>query len=275
MRIIAVANQKGGVGKTTTAVNLAACLGKMEQRVLLIDMDPQGHASLALGRRGQEQVGLYEVFAREATLAQVIQPQAATGVDLIPSTISLAAAEHLLGDWPRERELSVHLAQLGDAYDYAIIDCPPALGLLSFNALLAADEVLVPIEMGVFAFDGIERLCETIDLLEERYQTNIPLRVLPTMVDNRTRLSRKFLREIWERFPDEVLPLMVHQTVRLKEAACEGLPIIDYDPKSAAAADYQRLAREIMRHAEEHDLHRYDDALQLAPTMEHHSVARL
>ncbi|MDH5650041.1 MAG: ParA family protein, partial [Gammaproteobacteria bacterium] len=250
MKRIAIANQKGGCGKTTTAINLAACLGRNGQKVLLVDMDQQGHCALGLGKQCHDLPGLYEVFANEAVIQEVIIKNVAPGVDLVPGTISLAAIEHLMPDWPREKELSLYLTQLERAYDYAIIDCPPALGLLSINALLAANEVLVPIEMSAFAFDGIERLCETIEMLEERYKFRIPMRVLPTMVDNRTRLARSFLRKIWERFPDEVLPLMIHHTVRLKEAAEKGISIFEHDPDCPATADFERLATGILKRYE-------------------------
>ena len=247
MEIIAVANQKGGCGKTTTAINLSACLGKRKQRILLIDMDPQGHASLGLGLQCEDREGLYEVFLREVTLSEVIIPDVAERVDLVPGTISLAAVEHLLSDTPeREWRLASHLAQLEGKYDYVIIDCPPSLGLLSFNALRAADRVLIPMEMSAFSLDGVERLTETIDLLAEKYQTELPVTMLPTMVDMRPRFSREMMREVNELFPEEMSRATIHYTVRLKEAARKGVPVIELDPECLATSDYDRLAREVM-----------------------------
>jgi chromosome partitioning protein len=248
MNIIAIANQKGGCGKTTTSINLAACLGKTGHRTLLIDADPQGHASLGLGHRRQEEPGLYEVFALDFPIDQAIIQDVNEGVDLIPATISLAAVEHVLADMPkRERQLNDHLESIQSRYEYVIIDCPPALGLLSINAIRAADRVLVPIDMSLFSIDGIERLSETIDLVAQKYNLDIEINILPTIVDKRTRLCRKFLLAIWERYQDNVLPMVVHSTVRLKEAACEGQSILQFDPRSIAAKDYQELAEEIIR----------------------------
>lgn len=247
MTTIAIANQKGGCGKTTTAINLAACLGREGMSVLLIDIDPQGHASLGLGRGREEAPGLYEVFVQEAALPDAILFDVLPGVDLIPATISLAAIEHLLADLPkRERQLALHLDVIAPAYDFIVIDCPPTLGLLFFNALRAADLVLVPVELSMFSLDGVERLSETIDLLADKYEIDLPVRLLPTLVDHRNRFTRDTLDSLRERYPGETLPLVIHQTVRLKEAAARGKPVIDHAPDCPASHDYLALARAIL-----------------------------
>jgi len=248
MITIAIANQKGGCGKTTTAINLAASLGQQhQQRVLLIDMDPQGHASLGLGLECTERTGLYEVLLCEEDINDVITPTAIKGVDLIAATISLAAVEQLLANISKkDLQLLLHLEDLNSEYDFVIIDCPPQLGLLSFNALRAANEVIIPLEMSAFSVDGVERLTDTIALLRERTDNDIPLRILPTMVDYRTRITNLVLDDIRERFSDIPIAEPIHFTVRIKEATYYGKPIVEFSPNSPAADDYYRLGESIL-----------------------------
>ncbi len=246
MKIIAIANQKGGCGKTTTAINLAACLGKKEKRVLLLDLDPQAHSSLGFGIYQEDARDLYDVFTGEVKLENIILPNVFNGVDVVPATRTLAAAEHLpVRLDQRDRQLEKHLAPLYHRYDYVVVDCPPSMGLLTLNALTVADLVLIPIEMSLFGLHGVDQMYQTVALLRERYTRDIAIRVLPTLVDSRTRLCRHFLHEIGERFADDVVPVMVQFTVRLKEAVQKGLSIIEYDPDSVAATQYSRLAEEL------------------------------
>lgn len=247
MTIIAVANQKGGCGKTTTAINLAACLGRKFQRTLLLDMDPQGHASLGLKQHTGNLPGLYEALAGKVLFPDIIISDVLENVDLVPATISLAAADHLLAEQhEREQQLLQLLDEVRDDYDYIVVDCPPSLGLLSVNAMRAADQVLVPVEMGLFALEGVHRLLDTIGLVCGKYNLDIPVRILPTMMDLRTRLARSFMQHLEESFPEQISSVFISYTVKLKESVCEGRPIVEHAPACNAAVDYMRLASEVI-----------------------------
>ncbi len=247
MNTIAIANQKGGCGKTTTAINLAAELGQRDKRVLLIDMDPQGHASLGLGIGERELPGLYEVFCDDAILPDVILKDVVAGVDLVAANILLATIEARLAGQPgRERLLLEQLEPFGAAYDYAVIDCPPSLGLLSINALRAAQQVISPVEASLFALDGIHQLQDIVNLLCQKYQLNLPVTVLPTMFDLHTRFAHTVLEQIRDQLPVAVSEVRIRHTVRIREAAYIGKPLNRYAPDCTAAMDYQRLADEVL-----------------------------
>ncbi len=245
MHVIAIANQKGGCGKTTTAINLSAALGEDGARVLLIDMDPQGHASLGLGQNSHGRAGLYEVLDGQNDLDDVISEGVAWGVDLVAATISLAAVEHVLSDRPeRERQLSKHLESVQHRYDYCILDCPPSLGLLAVNALRAAHEVLVPMDASLYAFDGLQRLRELVRLIETRYDLEIPLQLLPIMFDTRTRLARSLFDLLLEQ-DLRTCATRIRACVKVREAALQGQSLLAFAPRAPVAADYRNLALEV------------------------------
>jgi len=247
MHIIAIVNQKGGCGKTTTAINLSAALGQEGARVLLIDMDPQGHASLGLGVAGAELAGLYELLKGELRLEQVIQSGVTRGVDLVPGNISLAAAEHLLAEQPdRDRQLARHLALLEDRYDCVVLDCPPALGLLSVNALRAADRVVIPVEPSLYSLDGIERLQETLHLLAGQHDMQQSVTLLANMFDVRTRIARDMLEMLETQCPIDLCATRIRNSVCVREAACHGVPLAKHAPRAPVTGDFRNLAEELL-----------------------------
>jgi chromosome partitioning protein len=251
MRTISIVNQKGGCGKTTTTVNLAGALAADGFSVLVIDMDPQAHASLALGINPDElDENLYEVLVEPAgatALSRIIL-NVFHGVDLAPAGIVLSALEQKLAaehQEARTERLSRALDSLKPDYDFILIDCPPAVSLLTFNALRASQEVIVPLETSSFAVDGVQKLLETISLLMDRVGHSLSVRVLPTLYDGRTRYARETLGEIRELFRDLCFDSVVRLNVKIREAAQNGKPISLYAPKANGALDYAALAMEV------------------------------
>ncbi|MBN1918310.1 MAG: AAA family ATPase [Verrucomicrobia bacterium] len=248
MRIISIANQKGGCGKTTTAVNLAACLAAKGRRTLLIDLDPQGHSTLALGVEHEGLNGsMYEVLAQTRSLDSIIR-NIGDNLDLAPAEVRLSAVEqHLAGVEGREQRLREAICVLDPhGYQYIIIDCPPSIGLLTFNALVASGELIVPIEGSFFSLHGLSKLMETVEVVQEHTGQDIDVRALATIYDRRTRLTREVIEEVREHFGEKCFHTVIHRTVRVREAAGFGQSVLDYSPASIAAEDHMSLASEVL-----------------------------
>ncbi len=253
-RIIAIANQKGGVGKTTTAINLSACLAELGKKVLAIDMDPQGNMTSGLGiDKNNVEYTVYDLIIGEAEINQVICKEALENLDVLPANVDLSAAEiELIGIDNKEYIIRDEVEKVKNNYDYIIIDCPPSLSMLTINAMTTADTVLVPIQCEYYALEGLSQLIHTIDLVKERLNPRLEMEgVVFTMYDARTNLSLQVVENVKENLNKTIYKTIIPRNIRLAEAPSHGMPINMYDPKSAGAENYRLLAEEVIHKGEE------------------------
>lgn len=248
-KVMAIINQKGGVGKSTTAINLSAALGEMGKQVLLIDLDPQGNSSSGLGiEKNEVDRCIYDVLLNDVPIEDVIIPDICEGLDVAPATINLAGAEvELVSEMARENRLKDAVGSMRGKYDYIFIDCPPSLGLLTVNALVAADKLLIPIQCEFYALEGVTKLLDSMKRVKTRLNPTLDIfGVLLTMYDGRTTLSRQVVDEVRRYFGKTVFETLVPRTVKLSEAPSFGQPITQYDPTGKGSQSYNDLAKEVI-----------------------------
>lgn len=247
--VIAIINQKGGVGKSTTAVNLSAALGEMGKQVLLVDLDPQGNATSGLGiEKSQLHQCIYDVLLDDVPIEDIIIPDVCQGLDLAPATINLAGAEvELVSEMARENRVRDAVDKMRGKYEYILIDCPPSLGLLTVNALVGCDKLIIPIQTEFYALEGVTKLLESMKRVKNRLNTNLDIfGILLTMYDGRTTLSRQVAVEVRNYFGKQVFDTVIPRTVKLSEAPSYGIPITQYDPTGKGALSYVELAKEVI-----------------------------
>lgn len=249
MKIVSICNQKGGVGKTSTSITLACFLGLAGKKTILIDLDPQGNATSGLGiDKNTIQKSIYDVLLHHGNAADILLPTQIENLQLIPSNINLTGAEiELVNEMGRENRLKKALAPLHDQFDYCIIDCPPSLGILTINALTAAQSVLIPIQCEYYALEGLGQLVKTIDLVRDNLNPSLHIEgILMTMADARTKLTEQVIQEVRKHFGDKVYQSVIPRSVKMSEAPGFGKPIMKYDKDSVASKKYEEFTREFM-----------------------------